>query len=294
MRVLIIFNKKSGSADDTPRDALTKILGDLGEVRAIDPDKGEFAAQVDARAGEAELVVAAGGDGTVNRAVNAISDRLDRIELGVIPLGTGNDFARTLGLPEDPEESAHAIVDGRPRTVDLGSARGPGVERLFVNACIGGFPVRVDEAVSGTAKRVLGPLAYLAAGGKAVVNLTRSTVTMNGVRIEDCVAAGVGNGRTCGGGIAVWPDAAPDDGLLDGCAMGVSGPVAAARLAASVKRGAHLAMEGIEAVRAEAVRIESDPPMEFNVDGELVNLSTPAEFRIAGGLQVRVSRGSSG
>jgi diacylglycerol kinase (ATP) len=287
MRTLVVFNKKSGSSGRTSRDALLKILGDLGEVQAIVPEKEDLAAQVDARAGEADLIVAAGGDGTVNRTVNAIADRLDRIELGVIPLGTGNDFARTLGLPEDPDEAARAIADGQTREVDLGLASGPGVERLFVNACIGGFPVKVDEAVSGGAKRVLGPLAYIAAGGKAAVNLTRSAVTMDGVHVEDCVAAGVGNGRTCGGGIAVWPHAKPDDGLLDGCAMGVSGPAAAVQLAARVRRGAHLAMDGVEAVRAGEVRIDSDPPMEFNVDGELLNLTTPARFRIAGRLRVR-------
>jgi diacylglycerol kinase (ATP) len=219
--------------------------------------------------------------------VNAIRDRLDRIELGVIPLGTGNDFARTLGLPDDPEDAARAIVDGRPRDVDLGHASGPGARRLFVNACIGGFPVRVDEVVSGSTKRALGPLAYIAAGGKAAVDLTRSTVTMNGVRVEDCVAAGVGNGRTCGGGIAVWPDAEPDDGVLDGCAMGASGLAAAARLAIGAKRGTHTSLDGVEAMRAETIRIDADPPMEFNLDGELVDLTTPAEFRIAGTLRIR-------
>jgi diacylglycerol kinase (ATP) len=291
MRILLVLNKKSGSAGDATPDRLAKILSGLGEVRAIQPDKQEFDPVVDGAAAEADLVVASGGDGTVNRTVNAIRDRLDRIELGVIPMGTGNDFARTLGIPlGDPEDAARAVVEGPSRDVDLCMAKGPGVERLFVNACIGGFPVEVDDAVSGRTKRFLGPLAYIAAGAKAATKLERSTVTMNGVRVDDCVAAGVGNGRTCGGGIAVWPKARPDDGLLEGCAMPASNPARALELAGKVKRGTHVDLEGVEAVRADTIRIESDPPMEFNVDGELLGLTAPVEFRVAGRLSVRVPR----
>jgi diacylglycerol kinase (ATP) len=289
MQILVVLNKKSGSAGEAPSDRLVKILSELGEVHAIQPAKEEFDPVVDGAAAEADLVVASGGDGTVNRTVNAIRDRLGRIELGVIPMGTGNDFARTLGIPlEEPEDAARAIVDGASRSVDLCLARGPGVERLFVNACIGGFPVEVDEAVSGRTKRLLGPLAYIAAGAKAVTNLDRSTVRINGVHVEDCVAAGVGNGRTCGGGIAVWPDAKPDDGLLEGCAMPASNPARAAELAVKVRSGAHVGLDGVATVRAASVRIESDPQVEFNVDGELVNLTTPAEFRAVGTFSVRV------
>ena len=288
MRVLLVLNKKAGSADEAVPDRLSKILSQLGEVTAIQPDKGDFDPVVDGAAAGAALVVAAGGDGTVNRTVNAIRDRLDRVELGVIPMGTGNDFARTLGIPfGDLEEAASAIVHGVRREVDLCLARGAGVERLFLNACIGGFPVEVDEAVSGRTKRLLGPLAYVASGAKAVTNLERSTVSINGVTVEDCVAAGVGNGRTCGGGIAVWPDAKPDDGLLEGCAMPAANPARAVALAARVRSGGHVGLEGVATVRAASVRIESDPPMELNVDGEILKLTTPAEFEVVGRVSIR-------
>ena len=287
MRILLVLNKKSGRSDEAGPQRWAKILSELGTVTSIQPDKSELDAMVDAAAGEADLVVAAGGDGTVNRCVNAARDHLRRIQLGVIPMGTGNDFARTLGLPlDDPEDAARVIVEGSPRRVDLGQARGSGVERLFVNACIGGFPVHVDEAVSGSLKRLLGPLAYVAAGVKAATTLSASTVTMNGQRVHDCVAAGVGNGRTCGGGITVWPDAEPDDGLLEGCAMPASNAAKAVELGARVKGGNHLQLEGVRTARSRTVRIESDPPMEFNVDGELVGLTAPAEFRARGRLTV--------
>src|SRR5947207_3251570 len=171
MRVVLVLNTKAGSSDETIADRLTGILGELGSVDCIQPEKEDFDASVDAAAAGADVVAVAGGDGTVNRTINALRDRLDRIEIGVIPMGTGNDFARTLGLPlGDPEEAARVIVHGKTREVDVGVAKGAGVERLFANACIGGFPVEVDEAVSGGLKRVLGPLAYVAASAKAAAN----------------------------------------------------------------------------------------------------------------------------
>jgi diacylglycerol kinase (ATP) len=291
MRVVVIFNEKSGSADDVPRDAILTAIAEAGEVEAMAPDKDDFAATVDAAAANADLVVAAGGDGTVHRTVNAIRDRLDRVALGVVPLGTGNDFARTLGMPEDPEEAARAIVASGERDVDVGEARGPGVERLFVNACIGGFPVAVDEHVNSKIKRLLGPLAYVAAGVRAAADLSRSTVTMNGRRVEDCVAAGVGNGATSGGGIRVWPDADPADGALDGCAMSADGLIETVKLAATVRRGSHVALDGVLTRRAPEITIEADPEMEFNADGELFGLTSPATFRVAGTLRVRAPGG---
>src|SRR5919202_1615556 len=160
MRVLLISNEKSGSAERGSPERLAKILSDVGKVTAIQPGKDEFDAVVDAAASEADLVVAAGGDGTVNRTVNAIRDQLERVQIAVVPLGTGNDFARTLGVPlDDPEEAARGIVDAGPRFVDLCLAKGPGIERLFVNACIGGFPVEVGEAGGGKGERDLRPLA---------------------------------------------------------------------------------------------------------------------------------------
>jgi diacylglycerol kinase (ATP) len=289
MRVLLVLNTKAGGSDPSARGGWAKILSKLGAVHPIQPNEDDVDRGLDAEARESDLVVAAGGDGTIHRIVNAIGRHLDRVQLGVIPMGTGNDFARTLGLPLDaPEEAAEAIVEGVVREVDMCAAGGGGVSRLFVNACIGGFPVDVDEAASPTVKRLLGPLGYVAAGAKAAAKLTRSTVTMDGVTVEDCVAAGVGNGRTCGGGITVWPEASPDDGLVDGCAMAVPNPARAIELAAKVRRGNHLEMDAVETVRAPTVRIESDPPIEFNVDGELVGLTTPADFRVAGRLRVRV------
>ena len=291
MRVLVVFNQKSGSAEDAPREAILEALSSLGEASAIEPGKEDFAAAVDAAAAQADLVVAVGGDGTVNRTLNAIRDHLGRVAFAVVPLGTGNDFSRTLGVPDDPEEAARGIADWSEREVDVCEALGAGVRQLFVNACIGGFPVEVDEHVNETIKKMLGPLAYVAAGAQAAAGLSRSTVTMNGRRIEDCVAAGVGNGRTCGGGVRVWPEADPGDGALDGCAMSATGLIETVKLAATVRGGSHVDLDGVVTDRAAEITIEAEPEMEFNVDGELLGLTPPATFRVVGKLRVRAPEG---
>jgi diacylglycerol kinase (ATP) len=203
-------------------------------------------------------------------------------------MGTGNDFARTLELPRDPLEAAKALLSASPHELDLGRASGGGVERLFLNACMGGFPVQVDEATDEKVKKRLGPLAFWIGGAKALADLTPSTVTINGRELEGCVAAGVGNGRTCGGGMKVWPSARPDDRELDACGLAVRNPAQGALLATRVKAGKHEDLDGVLTDRAAAIDIACDPAFEFNVDGELVGLTSPARFELVGRVRVLV------
>jgi diacylglycerol kinase (ATP) len=287
-RVVVVANPASGRADRDRLDAVAGALGALGEVDVCEPPAEDgFEQEVRGAALEAALVVVAGGDGTMNRVVNALEARLEDLVLALVPMGTGNDLARTLGLPLDPIEAAAAIEGGGERAIDCGRARSSGVSRLFVNACMGGFPVAVDEAIGAETKRRLGPAAFWYGGAVAALELERSLVRLDGVEVPDCVAAGVGNGRTAGGGIEVWPGAAPDDGLLNGCALGAPSHAAAAVLAAMVRKGAHEKLEGVATTVARRIEITSDPPIEINVDGELVGLVTPATFEVAGSLRMR-------
>jgi diacylglycerol kinase family enzyme len=204
-------------------------------------------------------------------------------------MGTGNDLARTLDLPQDPAEAARGLVDARERELDVSRASGPGVDRLFVNACMGGFPVDVNEAIEeGDMKRRLGPLAFWVGGAKALTDMTRFTAEVNDLAVENCVAVGVGNGRTCGGGIEVWPQADPADGLLDACALPVNAPAGAVKLAAKVRDGQHLDLEGVTTTRGSRIEIGASEDIEFNVDGELVGLKAPAVFEVIGSLTMRV------
>ena len=282
MTVLLITNPASGGAAKHDRDAIVEALAPLGAVEILEPSSRDaFDAEVQRAAAGRELVVSAGGDGTLNCTINALRSRLDDLTFGLIPMGTGNDLARTLGVADlDPPEAATALVGATPAPLDVGIASGAGAERLFVNACMGGFPVQVNEALSDEEKERLGAAAFIWGGAKALTDLNRSTVQLNGVSVPACVAAGVGNGRTCGGGIEVWPSADPGDGVLDGCALAAEGPAGLMKLGASLKLGRHEGLDGVITVRSPSVSITADPVIEINVDGELIGLKTPASFEL--------------
>lgn len=288
MRILAVGNPESRGFSDDLRAVVERELRGAGAVDWLTPGGETPDEDLRAAARDAELVVVAGGDGTLNHVVNALEDRLAELRFALVPSGTGNDFARTIGLPDDPVDAARVAVTGAPRSFDVGRARGGGVGRLFVNACMGGFPVQVDEAIDEDTKRKLGPLAFWVGGAKAATDVTRSTITLNGTVVEDCVAAGVGNGRTCGGGISVWPDADPSDGALDACALGVPTVASAVQLLAKVKGGGHTGLDGVRTLRGRRIEIDAHPPIELNVDGELVGLTTPATFEVCARLEMLV------
>jgi diacylglycerol kinase (ATP) len=287
-RVVLLTNPRAGSAGTNKWSQAASVLQKIGPVSTLRPDPDSLAPELSAFVGEGDLLVVAGGDGTVGDAVNALEDRLDRIELAILPMGTGNDLASTLRLPTEPAEAARAILEGTARRLDVGVATSEGLRRLFVNSCIGGFPVQVDRAVSEPAKRRLGPLAFTAGALKAATDLRRWSVQLDGSRVDDCVAVGVGNGRTGGGGMPLWPHADPGDGELDAVALPAAGTGSAIRLALRVRAGTHGSIDGVVTSRGPWIQVDADPPMEFNVDGELPGIRTPARFEVAARASVRV------
>jgi len=288
-RIALLSNARSGSSDEGGLAAIEETLKTLGSVTSVAPESlEEFGPAVRLAAEGCDLLVVAGGDGTFNRALNELEGHLGRIVLGLIPMGTGNDLARTLGLPPDPADAARALVSGEERSLDVSRAAGPGISRLFANACMGGFPIEVNEAIGDDLKKRLGPFAFWVGGARAAADITRYEVTLGDSVLAECVACGVGNGRTCGGGIEVWPEADPADGVLDGCGLAAEGLTDALKLAARVKSGEHVDLPGVLTIRGPKIEIVSDPQMEFNVDGELVGLKTPATFEVVGRMKMRV------
>jgi len=182
----------------------------------------QLAAQA-AREGFA-TVIAAGGDGTANEVVNGLADvpqGLASVRLGIVPLGTINVFARELGLPRDPAGAARTVAAGRELAIDLGRAEfiaGGGHCRHFLQLAGAGLDARAVELVSWELKKKTGPLAYVAAGCKALSE-KQPLITVEGADTDAGQLVLLGNGRYYGGSFEFFPQASLRDGLLDVCVL---------------------------------------------------------------------------
>ncbi|MDQ2918786.1 MAG: diacylglycerol kinase family lipid kinase [Verrucomicrobiota bacterium] len=246
---------------------------------------GEGDAQKMARAAaedHCELVLAAGGDGTFNEVINGIADYADRLQVGLLPLGTGNDFARMLSLPDKTEDCIETLRAGRTRAIDLVRVTSDQV-RYFANVSAGGFSGTVDEKLTPEIKQAWGPLAYLRSAAEALPELrayAAEVIFDDAERLQlDLYNAVIANGRYVAGGTLIAPEAEIDDGQLDIILIPKNSAPALALLMAQIALGTHLGSESIVFRRASKMSVKSQPGMWFNVDGELVG-NEPAVFEV--------------
>ena len=273
MSTCIIVNPGAGSVEDL--EVLESALGSLPDSHVL---RTEAAGDAERFAREAvrdgaDLVVAAGGDGTLNEVLNGLSEDFDKARLGLIPLGTGNDFARSIGVPNDLQGALAVLLEGTVRSLDVARATIGETCRCFINMSAGGFSGEVSERASD-AKDSWGPLAYMrgAIGALPEMKGFLTTITLNGaetLRLETFNIV-LANGRYVASGIPAAPTAVLDDGLLDVVISPLTTLPQLAVLIPQVLLGLHLDSDLLLFRRATRVEIECDPPMAFNVDGELI------------------------
>jgi diacylglycerol kinase (ATP) len=282
MQTWFIVNPNAGSAGELAgiEEALGRLPGASVKLTRQAGDAERIARE--ALDGGVELVVAAGGDGTLNEVVNGLSADFGRACLGLLPLGTGNDFARTIGVPDDLEEALAVLREGRTRTLDAARASIGGMSRCFLNMSAGGFSGEVSERASD-AKDRWGPLAYMRAAIGALPELKGflTRITLNGAEVLELETYNivVSNGRYVASGIPVAPQAVLDDGVLDVMIAPATTIPQLAVLVPTVLLGRHTDSDLLLFRKATRVEIECDPPMGFNVDGELVG-EGPARFEV--------------
>ena len=280
MKTSIIYNPAAGSVKDceTIGEKLQQLSGAKIYSTKKEGDATRFAE--DAIQQGQDLVVAAGGDGTLNEVINGIARHADRIQIGLVPLGTGNDFAQTLALPDSIEDCIQILRTGKTREIDLVRVTSDQV-RYFVNVSAGGFSGTVNEKLTPEIKKTWGPLAYLRSAAAAFPELRsyRTTVVLDdGPPLEaDLYNAIIANGRCVAGGTEVAPEAAIDDGLLDLILVLQKPMTEIALVIAQMLTGKHLGSDAIVFRRAKKILVRSNPGMWFNVDGELVG-NEPALF----------------
>ncbi|HEV8584779.1 MAG TPA: diacylglycerol kinase family protein [Methylomirabilota bacterium] len=255
---------------------------------------GERLAREAALAG-APLVVAVGGDGTLNEVVNGVRGAGTETVVGAVLTGRGCDASRNFGVPRDPVAAVRALADGHDARFDLGRAEwADGRRRWFVTSAGAGF----DAAVARRAQsvRVRGTLPYLATV-IASVHLHRptpATLELDGVArpaapITAVVAA---NGRWFGGGMKIAPDADPADGAFDVVILGDLGRLELLRWLPSVYPGTHLRNPRITVQRARRLTVTAPTPLPTHVDGEPVGV-TPVTLTLEpGAFRLRVPRGA--
>jgi diacylglycerol kinase (ATP) len=289
-RVVVVLNPASGRGTGRRsrpllEAALTRAFGVDGNLRRWEirettaPGSGTEIARRAAKEG-AGIVAAAGGDGTYGEVVNGLvgTDAC----LGVLPLGTGNDFARALGLAGNLDLAARALAEGCPKPIDLGRIG----ERYFINIAGCGFDAAVAKRVNranrgfrwlhGTAAYVAAVLQTLATWRAAEMCVTIDGDPMNLRAMLCCVA----NTPSYGGGMRIAPAARIDDGLLDVCILREAGRLEFLRAFPRVFKGTHLNHPKFFTRTARRITIQSDIPLQVLVDGDVTH-ATPVTFEVA-------------
>lgn len=299
MSLLVITNPSAGSAPNAER--IAELLGDLPEadVRVTRHEGHARELAGEAAAEGYTMVVAAGGDGTLNEVVNGLMESHPRPPLGLLPLGTANDFARSLSLSSPPTElEAWTWRLRAPKLApcDVVAFHDEDGVRYFINFSASGFSGQLNENLRPEIKEYWGPLAYLRAAAETLPELTPYDLTLtfdDDETVETrALNLAVANGRFVAGGIPVAPLAHHDDGLFDVIVVKECSLTALAPLAARMMVGSHLECECEDECilfrRAQRLEVVSDPPMPINVDGELLG-ELEGRFEMhEGALQVLV------
>jgi len=291
---LVITNDAAGSAEEERLDAA---LGPLRSSGApVDVVATTATNEVDeaVRGLRGRTLVVAGGDGSLHVAIQALWDlgTLPDVEVGLVPLGTGNDFARTAGIPLDPADAGQALLEEVARPTDLVV---DDTGTVVVNATHAGMSAAAS-ARAGDLKPRLGPAAYPVAAfleGIGSVGF-RGTVVADGTTVadddDDLLLVGAGNGQSIGGGTPLFPDAALDDGLLEVLVARATGPVARVGFAARLRAGDHVDRDDVVTVRARQVTIRGEP-VPHCPDGEVSDPVAERTYRVTPGA-LRVIRPS--
>jgi len=273
MKTCVIANPNSGAADDTGALAanLLRLKHFTFRTAEAPEDSSRFAAEA-IRDGY-ERIVAAGGDGTLNGVVNGMAGNFGAACLGLIPLGTGNDFARSIGLTADPAQAVDTLLANRIREIDVVRVHNGGVCH-FLNVSGAGFTAEVGENISDVAKSWWGGIAYVWAAAKTLPSLREYQATLVFDDREKLQITAynimIANARYVGGGIPVAPQAQLDDGLMDILIVPVMPASALLTVIPKILNGTHIDSPELIFRRAAKVHVCCYPEIPFNVDGELM------------------------
>ncbi len=281
VRGLFIINPKAGRGSSlrTWQRIAHRVAGDA-RYDAVIPSSYSETRRVaaEAVADGVDRVIVVGGDGTIV----AVAQELAYTDtaMGVVPAGTGNDFARNIGLPREPEAALHVALGEQKRRIDLGQTVGG---EYFINAAGIGFDGEVAARAASFPKGLGGTLPYLAS---AVTTLARyqpipMTVTVDGDSVTGrCAMVAIANGQNYGGGMRIAPMADPLDGQLDVILASELGRLELLNLLRLVYTGGHVGHPKVRVLRGKHVHVGVSPQVRRHYDGEIMS-ERAQEFRAA-------------
>jgi diacylglycerol kinase family enzyme len=270
--LLLIASSKAGSTEAETLATACAVLRRAYEVEQVETEDPAALERALDGCGRRRLVVA-GGDGSLHLVVQRLRDR-DELDahgaIGLLPLGTGNDLARALSVPLDPEGAAAVICAGRERRLDLLVDDAGGVVLNAVHLGVGASAA----AAAGRWKSRMGPLAYPLGAVTTAARAPgwRTRVTVDGEVLSDgeepLLMVGVANGPGIGGGTPLVPRAVVDDGWLDVVTVRAGGLRQRVGYGSALRSGTHLDRDDVHVARGRSVTVSGEP-MRMDADGEL-------------------------
>lgn len=279
-RARLIYNPTSG------REAIRKHLPDV--LAKLEAAGYEASCHATTGAGDAteaariaverryDIVIAAGGDGTIYEVVNGLADAEYRPKLGIIPVGTTNDFARAIHVPRSVDAAVNIIVEGRTMPIDIGKMN----EKYFINIAGGGRLTELTYEVPSKLKTMLGQLAYYLKGIEMLPSIKATDVRIeyDGKLFEgEIMLFLVANTNSVGGFERLAPDASLNDGMFTLLILKKTNLADFIRIASLALRGEHTKDQNVIYVKANRIKVTSIDKMQLNLDGEYGGLA-PAEF----------------
>lgn len=288
-KIRLIYNPSSG--DRSFKNKLDEVIEEFQRegyqvlpYKTLGVDDIEHGVKL-AKLDNCKSIAVAGGDGTINRVVNAMIKNNIKLPLGIFPYGTANDLAQYFGMSKDVKKCCRGIINGKVKSIDLGKIN----EKYFINVAAGGLLTDVSQKVDINLKNTLGKLAYYIKGLEQFPNfrpIPMEFVTEDVTISEKVYLFLVFNGRSAGGFNLLARDAIIDDGKLDIIAIKACALVDLISLFIKILRGEHLQDNNIIYIRTDKLKINSEYDVETDIDGESGPLFPVELSIIPGGMDI--------